>query len=309
MRNYMPNSPTLEEWKRGFDNLKSLGCQFAAFYGAEPLIEFEKLPETIEYAEKLGIRTTVITSGVVKDVNQKLLMLYNHGLRSLTTSYDYVPNDFSSNIKTNKALQLLEAFRNFGKVRDLAVVVTLTKKNLDYLPEIILEMTFRGIWTFFDIIHPDRGQPGSKVKNSDLDLLLTKKDYPRLMKILDQVMILKKNGCLVHTSTNFHALIQMITLFENDLFKWNCAKSAAFPSWVTVDADGRVLPCDDFDTKAVHIKVWELNHFWVEFGRKWVYEVLFKCPGCCWNTHYDSHEIKLGRLPITDYIHGMEGGI
>ena len=305
----MPNSPTLEEWKRGFDNLKSLGCQFAAFYGAEPLLEFEKLPETIEYAEKIGIKTTVITSGVVKDVHQKLLMLYNHGLRSLTTSYDYIPNDYSSDIKTKKALELLETFRNFGQVRDLAVVVTLTKNNLESLPEIILDMTFRGIWTFFDIIHPDRGQPGSKVKNSDLDLLLTEDDYPKLIEVLSRIMILKENGCLVHTSKNFFALIQMATAFENTLFKWNCAMSAAFPSWVTVDADGRVLPCDDFDSKATHIKVWELNHFWTEFSRKWASEITQKCSGCCWNTHYDSHEIKLGRLPITDYIHGLKRGV
>ena len=42
-----PNMLTLAECRTAIDTLKSLGCGFIAFYGAEPLCDFDKLPETV----------------------------------------------------------------------------------------------------------------------------------------------------------------------------------------------------------------------------------------------------------------------
>jgi MoaA/NifB/PqqE/SkfB family radical SAM enzyme len=103
------NSPTIEQWCEGFRQLKKLGCSFAAFYGAEPLHDFDKLPEVIQFAEDIGIHTTVITSGVSTDARSKLKTLYEHGLRSLTTSYDEVYLDSSSKVKTNFAVEICQA--------------------------------------------------------------------------------------------------------------------------------------------------------------------------------------------------------
>ena len=45
MANGRSNDLSIDQWKKGFDNLKQLGCGFAAFYGAEPLADFNKLGE------------------------------------------------------------------------------------------------------------------------------------------------------------------------------------------------------------------------------------------------------------------------
>ena len=161
------NTPDVYYWMRGLDTLKSLNCKFIAIYGAEPLSDFAKLPAFVHYANHLGIDMTVITSGCAVDTLEKLTELYTAGLRSLTTSYDIVDLDLSSKAKSSKALELLEFFRSLGPVDNVAVVVTLTKKNYKLLYNVMEEMTARKIWTFFDIIHPDRGQPGSKVRGSD----------------------------------------------------------------------------------------------------------------------------------------------
>ena len=298
------NTVSLEQWKKGIDDLKHLDCQFIAFYGAEPLHDFDKLPETIQYAERLGINTTVITSGVVTDLDDKLKVLYEHGLRSITTSYDHIALDRSSEVKSSKALHVIELFRNNGPVRDSAVVVTLTRQNYKDLPRIIREMSRLDIWTFFDFIHADRGQPGCKVKNTDLDLMFTKEDEPDLIRILQHVSIMKSKGYLCHTSHSFLSYI----LTEGVQYKWNCARGAVFPSWVTIDCDGTVYPCDDYQPKNVPTcKVWDLceDWFWKDSLSHWKENVKDNCPGCLWNTHIDAHMIKIGEEQITDYIHGI----
>lgn len=311
------NIVEFDKWRDGFIQLKKLGCSFSAFYGAEPLADFDKLPEVIEFAECIGINTTVITSGCVSDLSEKLKTLYNHGLRSITTSYDADNADKSSLRKTDKALSVIEEFKSFGTVRDTAVVVTLTKSNYLFLPDIIGDMTTKGIWTFFDLIHPDRGQPGSKVKETEYsnELYFTKEDIVPLIDVLKIVMQMKEKGFLCHTSKAFVESVKLAMAYFSVTkqpsaiypFIWQCCEASCFPSWVTVDCDGNVYPCDDFYTKdAPIIKVWNIAERFVEFGEIWKPIIKEKCPGCLWNTHIDSHLIKTGILPITDYIHGME---
>jgi hypothetical protein len=64
--------------------------------------------------------------------------------------------------------------------------------------------------------------------------------------------------------------------------------------------------CDDFYVTDVPIiKIWEIADLWDKFCEIWKPVVKERCPGCLWNTHLDSHLIKRGLLPLTDYIHGI----
>ena len=308
------NTVCLENWERGLSQLRKLGCSFLAFYGAEPLSDFDKLPEVIFAAEQVGMHTTVITSGITTSLNEKLAELYHNGLRSITASYDAVSQDASSIMKSNKAMEVIDSFRSNGPVRDSAIVVTLTRMNYISLPSIIKTMTEKKIWTFFDIIHPDRGQPGSKVKNTDIEYLFRKEDYVKLVKVLVEVEQLKRQGYLCHTSHNFIQTMKVAAAFMTmgehnpiEAYMWKCSDYSQFPSWVTVDCDGTVYACDDFQPKdCTMIKVWEIHDLWYKFANTWKKCVDKGCPGCLWNTHIDAHQIKVGTLPITDYIHGTE---
>jgi MoaA/NifB/PqqE/SkfB family radical SAM enzyme len=302
------------EWEAGFKSLRELGCEFAAFYGAEPLYDFHNLPDVIELAEDLGIRTTLITSGLVDDVEEKIRELYRSGLRSLTMSYDINPHDRSAQLKMDRVNSLLNYFNRLGPNRDRAIVITLHRENFLEVPRIIREMSERNIWTFFDLIHYSRGQAGSKCAKRDVipDLIFRKDDIPDLIRILSEIEGLKKSGHLCHSSTHF---LNLLRADQGELvlkYNWNCAgDDNLFPSWVTVDCDGRVYPCDDFQPPYRDILeaflVMNIAERFDEFKEYWSRQVLLKCPGCAWNTHIDAHQIKAGLLPLGDYVHTEEG--
>jgi MoaA/NifB/PqqE/SkfB family radical SAM enzyme len=281
--------------------LKKLNCVFLAIYGAEPLEDFEKLPGFVKYAKKLDFDMTLITSGHSSNVYAKLKKLYDSGLRSLTTSYDIVELDKSSKIKSNIAFELLNYFGKLGPVDNLAIVITLTKQNYKLLYKTACEMTSRGIWTFFDIIHPDRGQPGSKSRGKDSSLLFTKEDLPKLVEQLE-LMREAKNRLMIHASSKFFDFLisNPHTLLSYD---WNCADYNYFPSWVTVNCDGLVYPCDDFQIASMGIPITQLYEKWNEIEFLWKEKTKTLCPGCCWNTHIDAHHIKEGLVRITEYVH------
>ena len=311
MKKNVSNDVPLQLWQRGMDSLKALDVGFVAFYGAEPLLEFPKLPSIIGYCENNKIYTTVITSGIVPDFYLKLNELYDHGCRSLSMSYDMMPLDAHSKAKGIKALEGIEYFNSLGPNRDTALISTLTRTNVNLVAETLefIEEEL-GSWFFFDIIHSDRGQPGSKCKGDSPDLLFkTKKDFENLYKTLIELLTMKKKGYKCHTSELF-----INTISANDFevlkkYNWNCADNdELFPSWVTVDNDGQVYPCDDFQPIITDkFYVWELKDRWNEFVETWKPIVKKQCPGCVWNSHIDAHLIKAGQIPFSNYVHTNRG--
>lgn len=297
------NTLPLEYWEETVEQLKKLNCKFVAIYGAEPLADegaINKLSLVINKLERSGINCTVITSGAVPNLREKLIRLYSAGLRSLTMSYDILPLDSSSKAKSDKAIETLLWFKSLDDgraIRDVATVTTLTKWNYHLLPEHINKMTKLGIWTFFDLIHDDRNQPGGKCKHTAVteELLFNEYHYKHLGEVLKAVAIQKEMGMLCNTSLPFIQLLE-----ENDYehiknYNWHCAKDPVFPGWITIDYDGSVYPCDDFHTekKFKSNKIAEEFDEFREFYRK---EALDKCSGCLWNTHIDANFIKAGVL-------------
>ena len=300
------NTLSVEDWKEGLINLKELGCKFLAFYGAEPLLEFDKLKHVIKAAAKLSMDTTVITNGTVSDTRCKLTELYDYGLRSLSMSYDPVPLDRSSALKSEVALETLLWFNEFPNVRDVAAIATITAANYDKLPLMVDQMSARGIWTFYDVYHFDRKQIGSKVSpiNDSYAFDVVQAEHARL--VLGRVNEMKKDGYLVHTNQHYIDILNKGSKMLLD-YNWNCAKYDQFPSWVTIDCDGTVYPCDDFQPKLVEpFKVTKLSSTWDEFCTKMKLVTSACCPGCFWNTHVGAHAIKAGIENIDDYVHGRK---
>lgn len=295
------NSKPLEYWKKVVDQLKKLNCRFAAFYGAEPLSEKEdlvKLGGILQYFSEAGIDTTLITSGAVPNLRDKLEYLHNRGLRSLTMSYDILPLDASSKAKSAKAIQTLKWFKSLGGVRDVATVTTLTRWNYHLLPEHISNMTKEGIWTFFDLIHDDRGQPGSKCKHTDVteELMFNEWHYEQLGKVLRTVARMKVKGYLCNTSIPFIRILEQDSYKHIKNYDWNCAQDSVFPGWISIDCGGSVYPCDDFHCQEVRFDAATIADDFDEFREVYKKLVLEKCPGCLWNTHIDANLIKAGVL-------------
>lgn len=302
------NTLSIDFWKKAIDQWKKLNCGFVAIYGAEPLTEdVDKLGQAIQYMESLKIRTTVITSGCVPNFREKIQKLYDYGLRSLSMSYDILPLDKSSKAKTEKALDNLLWFREKEGVRDAAAIATLSRVNYKELPESIKKLSAMNIWTFFDMIHTDRGQPGCKVKDTPLtrELLFKEEDYPELERVLKEIMDLKDQGYLCHTSKLFVEEMSKDNYQHLRNYDWHCAKEACFPSWISVDYNGHCYPCDDFHV-VDNPKIFMADKIAEEFNdfRDYYKEMSLKlCSGCCWNTHIDSNRIKEGKLAFSNYVH------
>ena len=300
------NSRSVEDWKRGILQLKKLECKFIAFYGAEPLYDFDKLPEVVGFAESEGIDTTVISSGVVDNFYDKLSVLHSKGARSLSMSYDVVPIGEGSRIKSQRALAGLSYFQNLG-CRDVAAIATLTKKNHKHIFDAIKMLSSAGIWFFFDLIHPDLGHPGSKCKLTEdaKKLLFEHEDVVFLINTLKKVVKMKSEGYLCHTTENFVKTLISLYNRHGSLYSWCCADYEEFPSWVTINPDGSVFPCDDFQPPTDKtFDMLTIAEDWEEFSdtfRKLIHK--YRCT-CCWNTHIDAHGVKTGQLQLGDYVHG-----
>lgn len=301
------NTLSVSEWCRGIDQLKELGCGFIAFYGAEPLIEFEKLGPVIQYAEKQGISTTVITSGKVPNFKDKIRELVRYGLKSLTMSYDGVEgNTKESKIKGEDSFDTLCWFQGIcPDYRDVGIVATITAKNIserwDYR---IHSFTMNNMHFFFDFIHFNHS-PYSKCGPVNEDLVLDFDNYYHLLWFLTSVWRAKRNGALIHVS--FQYLEFMInSLGSRQYFNprdvWHCFRNDVTPSWVTVDCDGKVYPCDDFQVDG-GFDVRTIADKFDEFA-KFASSKVRNCGGCCWNTHFDANLIKAGEHSINDYTRG-----
>jgi len=304
------NELSVDEWKHGMINLRALGCRFAAFYGAEPLYDRpEDLAEVVGFAEYIGIHTTVITSGVVPHTEELIKMLYKKGAKSLSVSYDIQACDRHAEIKTRKALHLLELFQSLGPYRDVAAIATIGEHNFEMMPKAIEQLSAKNIWFLFDILHPDRHQPGSKCSGTGEPYLI--KSWDKFGQVLDTIIKMKEEGYLCHASKPFMKFIQYLVnqqIQGVEMFKsWNCGIDPQFPGWVTVDCDGLVYPCDDFQPRIYGevppITITNLFHKKEEFRELWKPIVRKTCPGCLWNTHFDTFEILMGKVPFSDYVH------
>jgi len=257
---------TMDEWFRTLDNLSELGTQFIALYGAEPAQVPNRVASFLHYAENIvKIPTSVITSGVglTTDI---LDLWWNSGLRSLTMSVDGLADDqtssVSSKVKTNKAWQFLKYWvEKYGsQMRDAEGCMTLTRKNVAVLPELIKVMTDKNVWLHFDMIHSNRGQPYSKVeRHVDLTGLMfeSDEDVQILNEAIDQVIAMKSGGYLIHPSVE--SLIGMKK--HGPKMDWQCCQGeSGFLGFVTVDPNCVIRPCDDFlppemDTPKDHARV------------------------------------------------------
>lgn len=295
------NTLSVKNWIRGIDQLKELDCKFIAFYGAEPLLEMDVLAPLVRHAENIGIDTTVITSGVLTNTKPRLLKLIKFGLKSLTVSFDINPADKDSARKSEAALKTLEYFqKKCPNLRDRAVVVTLTEKNYRGILPAIIFFSQMGIYTFIDLYHYDRGYIGSKTKGYDTDLIF--KDPDEVLLYLKKVISMKEEeGYLVHLSKN------VLDIYTQNKFKpeWHCSKCSTFPSWLTIDCDGTVYPCDDFTPKrGIEFSITEIADNIERWKTYWTQYTAEKCPGCNWCTHIQAHSIKQNTMDLSEYIHG-----
>jgi|APSaa5957512576_1039674.scaffolds.fasta_scaffold24965_2 MoaA/NifB/PqqE/SkfB family radical SAM enzyme len=287
---------SLEMWKKGIDKIRALGAEFIAIYGAEPLDRMEHLAEVIDHIRSLGMATTVITA--LPNSNRMKLLLETSTLDSVTVSYDALndahKDEYSDAHRRTKSKAGWSLFANNNQIRDKAVVATITADNVRHIPEMARRATERGYWFMFDVLHGDLG-PLGKCGRGDGVRPPSEND---LKEVMGELIALKQKGLKIHTSTEYLTKMQE-TYTGNPRDFWHCKGEST--GWLTVDADGSIMPCDDWQKRYPHAKIWD------EFDSadlsEWKQKAVTDCEGCAWNTHWDACAIERGDIPVGSYIH------
>jgi len=289
-RRETPHAGTPEQWADGMAWLRSTGCEFVAIYGAEPVTRVAGLRELVAAIYKFGMKATLITAYPDAAIVESLLR--TTPLDSLTMSFEVNSEDPDRQEKMRRAQIALDrpALR---EVPDRAVVMTLTEGNVWAVPDVVRTMSPAGVWTLFDLLHRSGG-PLSKCGH---DGPMRPPDMISMRAVAAELRGLKAQGLKVHASDEYLRLLHHAYNGEpRDL--WHCEHRAA--GWLTVDADGTLLACDDHQQRAPW-KIWEHPdagdvELWLEGARP-------ACVGCAWNTHVDAVNIAEG-ASLGTYIHG-----
>lgn len=290
---------TPEEWDRGMKRLASMGAQVVAIYGAEPLLRPKGLPEVIRSIYGHGMNATVISA--MPDNPRMRELLEDTPLDSITMSYDAVDEDPS---RTKKAAATQRAIAELiATVPDMGTVVTVTQENVGYLADITRKNTARGVWTLFDLLHGFGGN-GSKCGHVGA---LKPPGVEEMKKAAQEMLDLKRGGALIHASERF--LLRLIDRYDGEPRNfWHCTRheGGARPTgWLTVDADGSILACDDWQHAYPDAKIWD--DFTDEALLAWLQPTREKCLGCAWNTNQDACDIELGLMERGTYVHATSG--
>lgn len=282
----------LPKWQRGMDNLKSIGCQFLAIYGAEPLTRMKALPELIAYQRSIGLYQTVITA---LNAPKHIKRLVDAGLDSLTVSYDIKTSDEDRATKMDNGACLLDTLSH---IPDRACVVTLSSENEEHFISAAREVLGKGYWLLFDVMHP--GMEGDHAKLSKCTGSGMEPSVEGVRRICGQLIKWKRDGLRVHASEPY--LSYLAQHYNGDVRKtWHCGDHAAL-GWITIDHNGDIFPCDDWQVPYPDGKIWDdinWDHFY-----DWRMEAVKPCAGCSWNTHWDA-VVLTERDEVGTYIHAI----
>jgi len=296
-----------EQWIKIFDKLTSfLGCPFYAIYGAEPLM-YSGIFHVLRYlnSQKHRMAYTIITNATLLD--RLALNLIEENLQSITVSLDSLEDlglDKSEDVKGAFAKKALSwALEN--RIPDIQATATVHRKNIREIPELVRRLTERGIWFSFDFIHNNKGDAAkelSKVGKPDAAFDFDEeKDVEVVQDFLRDMLELKKSGAKIYQPEAWFEFLLTDPVKYVIRREWFCWE----PSWVTIDADGQVLICDDY-LKPSGISAIELPERWDEFAAFKAAEVP-KCRGCIWCTHWLSDFQLKDERGIAEISHGRLG--
>jgi organic radical activating enzyme len=293
-----PNGGTLEDWYRGIEQMVMLGSQFVAIYGAEPLTRMEQLPEVIDWIHHVGMGSTLITalprSQKLKDI------LAASTLDSVTCSYDGLYGDhgtgeFLDSHRKAKSVAGQRFLQDHQQIRDRACVATVSRENADQIVQMARAVTNDDMWFLWDLYHSGTG-PLSKCGNDDgQDHSPTRE---QVVEICTELLKLKRAGKKIHASE--HYMEFLIANYKGHVRStWHCRGETV--GWLTVDADGSILACDDWQKAYPGGKIWDdFDH---DDLAKWVTCAREDCVGCTWSTHKDAIDIESGLIQLGSYVH------
>lgn len=283
-------------WQKTLSRLnKELGIEFFPIYGGEPLV-YKELPDLILKLSEANLPFSIISNSI-KMIKEMAIDFMERGLKSYTVSVDTLDSTrFKSLVlrrRNEAALRALDIFKKLG-LPDLQAQATISPFNVNEIISLADHFTSRDIWFSFDILHTSKSEimdVDSKVP-PDKDLIgdhtpLCGHHMEDLACMLDGLIALKQQGRKIYQTIGY------MKSLKDPAFAlrrpWKCA-DYGYPGFLTVDADGSMMVCDDFSDPLISQYYADtLPDNWNRFVKDWLIAAR-KCRGCVWSTHIDSYD-------------------
>lgn len=272
-----------------------LGVEFFPIYGGEPLM-YGRLPELISRLSAVGLPFSIISNSMML-TREMAIDFRSRGLKSYTASVDTMDSTkFSSLVlqrRNEAALRALDLFSGLA-LPDLQAQATISPFNIGEIVDLADHFTSRDIWFSFDMLHTSKSEgmdaaskvpPGKDLIEDHTPLLSCHMED--LICMLDGLIALKQQGRKIYQT------IQYMESLKNPVYTlkrpWKCADHG-YPGFLTIDADGSMMVCDDLSSPLVsRYKADILPYYWDSFVDDW-YTAAKQCRGCIWSTHVSSYD-------------------
>lgn len=287
---------TLEGMEYGSDFLVDVVKLFAkkwpgapmVVYGGEPTMH-EGLPKLLRAGRDYDVKLPVISNSlrVMRD-HRYAKELVDSGLENWSVSYDGPREsaciDHCGWLKSQRGLQALRMFRDEFGIRDLVVCVTVTKRNIYYLSNILTAMTKEGIHSIFTPLHTARS--GYQYAQGDPEDL---PDQESIEMVSELMYSMVSSGKFLCSNDAGWFKVWPVHFLKRD---WMCNDKGI----LTIDADGSLKYCVDIPfMRRDRMSIFDLE---TEEGERRYLEIIRSgppCTGCLWNPAYEG--IKRARDP------------
>ena len=234
MKHYIDNEMSTETVIEGLRRLKLHNPEcFMIFYGGEPLLRPD-LHHIINYCNEENIHYTIISNNTEK-VQPLMKELFNKVsfIEGFTASIDPIIYQNKNNDIFKKSFLGFQKLKEYSSIiKDVVAEITVTNDNLDYLEQLVRDLTKEGInsdITFVDIS-----------KNPHYDFSDVEDDSILVKKSADLRIIINN---LIEGNYNIHMKDTLLPKIYNILpSELDCKLDEDFHN-LCVDADGSIRLC------------------------------------------------------------------
>ncbi len=246
-------------------------CPTISFTGGEPTTRFDELSDAISYAKSLGMRTNLITNGLILSEAGKCERLRECGLDSAQVSvegadagtHDMITGMTGSFEKTFAAVKNLKAAGIH--VHTNSTITEDNVESINALPEILSKLGLK----YFSVNMVIK----TGCANANKEISIGYKDIGERIKKLDDIA--KGLGIkLVWYSPTPYCLFNPV---EAGLGSKSCAAASGL---LSVSPSGEVLPCSSFSGSLGNILKKSFESIWSSRAAKYFRNKEFTPPTC-----------------------------
>jgi MoaA/NifB/PqqE/SkfB family radical SAM enzyme len=276
---------TWKEWREAFRILHELGVGFNLILGNETWILGGAL---IDIMKENKVPYALYTTCPEPLFSIHRRSFFDSGIDNLSCGVDYPPlpeavqdDSYEKSMSALKGLAWVK--REYPHV-DTQGTITVHKKNIKYLPELVHKLSVMGVFVGINFIHwnVDGGYDFFPKPEEIHDLLFTGRDEHQVRYYLNEVMDDEE-----HLVQNPEFLSQDVKMLIN--MGWHCKGNPY--GGPTVDSDGHLRCCGYRRGRySPKITIFDLankdcNCDWKEA----VYQDAMECPGCAWSYPWMYH--------------------